>query len=218
MEYINCAWCGQQVLKKNKLHKFCSNPCKKKHWRANNGKPEFPSFINDKSEITNQSLSEAQEQKKSFLENAYKKALIKEKQTEGKLTEEIFIRNNIPKKIVLPGKKKPQASIEDKKDKFDLIMDRLIEKDRKKMQSYGIYKNKQIEAILYDEIGKNRIKVRKAVKRLNNALYKEEMKYNKEPESIRKSKKEIKRIISKKRKEREQEIQFIMNSKLFDLL
>lgn len=45
MEYINCGWCGTTIRKKNSLHKFCSSTCKKKSWRKENSKPEFPTFI-----------------------------------------------------------------------------------------------------------------------------------------------------------------------------
>ena len=45
MEHINCGWCGTTFVKKNSLHKFCTTACKKKSWRKQNQKPEFPSFI-----------------------------------------------------------------------------------------------------------------------------------------------------------------------------
>jgi len=41
----NCNWCGATFIKKNSVHKFCSSSCKKKSWRKENSKPEFPTFI-----------------------------------------------------------------------------------------------------------------------------------------------------------------------------
>lgn len=45
MQHINCGWCSTTFVKKNSLHKFCSPACKKKSWRKDNSKPEFPTFI-----------------------------------------------------------------------------------------------------------------------------------------------------------------------------
>lgn len=45
MQQDNCNWCGASFIKKNSVHKFCSPSCKKKSWRKENKKPEFPSFI-----------------------------------------------------------------------------------------------------------------------------------------------------------------------------
>ena len=45
MNNHSCEWCSTSFTKKNKKHKFCSTPCRKKWWRNNNGKPLIPEFI-----------------------------------------------------------------------------------------------------------------------------------------------------------------------------
>lgn len=53
----NCDWCNTSFQKKNKTHRFCSTPCRRKWHKDDKGEPLLPSFISEKQNKTRRRVS-----------------------------------------------------------------------------------------------------------------------------------------------------------------
>lgn len=180
MQHINCGWCGTTFVKKNSLHKFCSPACKKKSWRKENSKPEFPTFIQKPVRTTRQIITTNREPIYSPTPAPI------EISTNTDIDKEIdrlerrkraIVKRNIDKPVVKEKEpivsKNPLRDAKEKKvmDKVMAAFDEMLIEKRKEEIELGYYKTKQIDKKIV-KLELKRAKVIRQVNKLNKAIRK----------------------------------------------
>lgn len=204
MEHINCGWCSTTFVKKNSLHKFCSPSCKKKSWRKENQKPEFPTFIT-KTQPIEEPLEVTMERARRMLANTEskpiaKKTIIRTVQPVQQIIDQLNEESQGKEKKVLTTPKNRYLN------KFDSMLDEIIENERFRLDDSNIYSKKSANKKIKKDWENHRPTIHKALKRIEKRLSNKEKQMNKVSKIVRKSKTEISAIIANKRIEYHKEL------------
>lgn len=177
----NCDWCGESFIKKNSVHRFCSSSCKKKSWRKENSKPEFPTFIQKPVRATRQTFTTKRE---SILTPPPTPSIrvgndieIDKEIERLELRKLAIMQTNEDKPVF--KEKEPVISknpLRDAKEKkvMDTVMtafDQMLIQKRKSEIKLGFHSKKEIEKKIIKLEGK-RQKVIRQVNKLNKAIRK----------------------------------------------
>lgn len=162
MNYINCLWCGTTVVKKNVDHKFCTTKCRKKSWRQDNNKPEYPTFI--------------QSPANNILPNPKPRLEIKKEQFKRPVT---HVYQKV-EQITAVDKKEPvlrsNSTLNPKEqrviDTVNEVFDNMIIKKRKEEKKKGFYSKKEIDKTIR-KLESKRIKVIRRANKINGDIRRE---------------------------------------------
>lgn len=162
MNYINCLWCGTTVVKKNVDHKFCTTKCRKKSWRQDNNKPEYPTFI--------------QSPANNILPNPKPRLEIKKEQFKTPVTQvyqKVEQMATVDKKDpVSPSNSDVNQKEQRVIDTVNEVFDNMIIKERKKEKKIGLYSKKEIDKTIR-KLESKRGKVIIRAKKINSDIRKE---------------------------------------------
>jgi len=212
MQHSNCGWCGTTFVKKNRLHKFCSSSCKKKSWRKQNGKSEYPTFITKSKPLEPVKTQPIEEPLEVTMERARRMLMNTESKPIAKKT---TIRTVEPVQQIIDqlnkesqGKEKEVIRTPKNRylNKFDSMLDEIIKNERFRLDDSNIYSKKSANKKIKKEWENNRPAIHKALERIEKQLSKKEKQMNKVSKIVRKSKTEISAIIANKRIEYHKEL------------
>jgi len=173
IEYIECGWCRETIVKKNSLHKFCSAKCKKKSWRNNNNKPEFPDFIPKRNRkpatplITEQKLKEPTIITKSESPTRLKRKPVR---NDSPINESVIDES---KKEELVVSENTERDIKERKviDTLIAAFDDMLARQIKKEVKQGFSTQKEIDKEIM-KLESKRVKVIRQGNKLNKAIRK----------------------------------------------